>query len=57
MFVEHLVLKHEGMLPYARRMNSVSTWTINSLQLFGSQKQTPLLGIRDDIAILTSSLL
>jgi len=28
MFVEHVVLKHEGMLPYARRLNLVRLWLL-----------------------------
>ena len=28
MFVEHVVLKHEGMIPYLRRLHMVTTVTI-----------------------------
>ena len=30
MFVEHVILKHEGMLPYSKRLHLVSTKTCNS---------------------------
>jgi len=37
MFVEHVVLKHEGMLPYARRLHLVRVGTKNYC-LYGLQK-------------------
>ena len=49
LFVEHLVIKFKDMMPFANRLNLVSSFTMNRVHLYKSPFLQALRGNEPDI--------